>query len=176
MSTRILRMGEQFFFLNHTFNKGEFSSKKCKIDFTTHLPKEITLKQFDMQNNPIRWSLALTDFLISYSNEEYGKNVIEYEIVDKVETHSNIKNISYIVLTDLVSESYLKGRFLPILRIFYPEVHETTPLIVPYYFPVNTHSFKSVRIYFFSEEDISPLYTYREVKLSCTLHLVGNRV
>lgn len=175
-------MGEHFFFLNHTFNMGDITSKKSKMDFTTYLPKEILLSQFDSQNNPVRWSLALTDFLITSSNEEYVYSENDHcadedeHNNNKVATRSDLKNRPYIVLTDLVSESYLKGRFLPILRIFYPEVHEATPLIVPYYFPVNTNSFNSVRIYFFNEEDLSPLYTYRELKLSCTLHLLGNRV
>lgn len=173
-------MGEHYFFLNFTFNENEKGGKRTKMDFTTNFPKEFNLKHVDEQNNPIRWQIALTDFMISSKVEESEEEMTERGERGETEDGKSVlilNKFPYLVMSDLVGESYLRGRFSPILRIFYPELNEaTTPFILPYYFPLNTNRFNSIRLHFYKEEDLTPLYAIGEVKVSCTLHLLQSRV
>ena len=249
-------MGDQYFYLNFNVNNAHKHSKETtRLDFTTFLPKEIILPNFDSYGNMIKWSIALTEFRIRfaereqffesnlskqardilyikggrssgnhlcqqdratsntregrcggsvtccgsavkncinrgcYGGEDISKNAMIEGGLHKKEEYteqevSTLQNESlfyrnkfpYAVLTDLVSGSYLRGRFLPILRIFHPEEDEASSLLLPFYVPLSTITFNSIRIYFYKEEDLTPLYISEDIQISCTLHLQQNRV
>lgn len=149
-------MGEYFFFLSSKDSRKIYPSSSY-ADFTTHLPNQVTLPTHDAHCNPIRWSVAITDFAVEGKLKLFSK-------------HS-----SFVVLCDLASESYIRGRYSPVLRIIREESYPVTSLSLPYYIPLNTLSFNSIRIYLLTEELQSIPYSESSLNLSCTLHMVATK-
>lgn len=149
-------MNEQFFFLSSKAAEEYFPSSSY-VDFTTPLPNQITLPSHDHQCNPLHWSIALTDFAVEGRKRLFSKHT------------------SFVVLCDLVRESYIRGRYSPVLRIIREESYPVTSLSIPYYIPLNTLSFNSIRIYLQTEDLQAIPITGSNSNLSCTLHLMATK-
>lgn len=169
-------MSEQLFFLSSKFANLKIPSNSY-LDFTTLLPKEVVLPSFLEDGSEIRWTLALTDLAFSYEekNEEIEARCSKCGSILPNNLFKQPISRPFIVLCDLVEESYINGAYLPILRIIRPDTSLSTSLAVPYYSPINTSRFCSIRIYILSE-DLTPLQYKKHLNLTCTLHLIPNRL
>ena len=89
-----------------------------QADFTTLLPNEVSLPNKDKSGNDLEWGVAITDFAIEGGEALFGGGE------------------NYAVLSDLAGESFIKGRYLPVLRIIKEETFLVTSLSL---FPTTFH-------------------------------------
>lgn len=166
-------MSEQFFFLSSK-NSKKLLPSNTYLDFTTILPKNVILPSHGEDGSTIRWVVAITDFSIKVGEvEEREDRCILCGKSRSVKI--NIEDQSYAVLCDLAEESFINGAQLPVLRIFREGSFPSSSLGVPYYMPVRTNSFSTIRIYILGEDTNSIQskgVKAENIDASCTLHLV----
>ena len=143
-------MASKYLFLTSTDGLDVYPQNNC-TDFTVDFPNPIELnsdKTLIMQE----WHVALIDININLP--------------------ISLKN-SVIVMCDLVENSYIKGKRLPLLRILPGAMLDGASLHIPYYMKLNTTSFRSLRIYLLDinfesiENEIS-----EDITSTCTLHFL----
>lgn len=169
-------MTEQFFYLSSKFSKNLLPSSTF-LDFTTILQRNVTLPSYGEEGSPIQWVVAITDFSIRLKESEREERCILCGTSRNRKL--NIEDQSYAVLCDLAGESFINGHQLPILRIFREGSYPSTSLGVPYYIPVASSTFSTIRIFILGE-DASPLEVksgqVENIETTCTLHLVPQKV
>lgn len=120
-------------------------------DFTVTLPKIINLPNKSLSGDILKWGVALCDIYthgVQFSNRYF--------------------NIA--VMSDIIEQSYLKGRYAPVLRILPGEEAAGTSLHSTYHIELSTSSLSSIRVFLVELSGKTlPLHTSSSV-LSCTLH------
>lgn len=149
-------MQDLYFFLSSKAS-AHLLPNSSSLDFTTILPKQVHLPRWDQTGNLLQWKIAITDFAIEKKESLFANTA------------------TFAVLCDLAGESYIRGRYLPVLRIVKEEAFPVTSLSLPYYITLNTQSFNSIRIYVLGEDLQAIAGDSRSVQLTCTLHIQATR-
>jgi hypothetical protein len=122
-------------------------------DFTVELPRQIELHTNRVGGN--EWSVALTDIAIMVNGNLRSS------------LHPTI-----IALCDLVEDSHLSGKHVPLLRILPGDIARGGSLQIAQYMRVNRHTFSRLRIRL-TDPTLTPIHKDSEHEdnlLACTLH------
>ena len=149
-------MRDFYFFLSSKAS-AHLLPNSSSVDFTTILPNQVHLPRWDQDGTRLRWTVAITDFAIENKESLFANTA------------------TFAVLCDLASESYIRGKYLPVLRIVREESFPVTSLSLPYYIELNTLSFNSIRIYVLGEDLQTIGGDNPSAHLSCTLHIQAIR-
>ena len=112
------------------------------FDFIVQLPSYVTLPECSALGWKQSWHIAITEISLVAKEKKY---------ISRLPTGCT-------VLCNLVSDSYLRGRLAPVLRILNAESELTASLGLSYYMPVhsNARSFNEIRIRL-TDTELKPL-------------------
>ena len=150
-------MQDFYFFLSSKASR-HLLPNSSSLDFTTILPNQVHLRRWDQDGAPLRWTIAITDFAIENKESLFANTA------------------TFAILCDLASESYIRGKYLPVLRIVKEEAFPVTSLSLPYYIGLNNLSFNSIRIYVLGEDLQTIIGDNLTTHVSCTLHIQAMRL
>ena len=135
----------------HIYKNNNFCDFIVELSNVTHLVTK-------GKNCNSEWSVALTDVaIIANGNQK-----------------SSLALPSVIITCNLLEETHLKGRHVPLLRILPGALVSGTSLQMPYYMKINSNTFSRIRIQLL-DGNLDPIQVSEKdaddnTFLSCTLH------
>lgn len=142
---------ESFYLFVSSADSKDIYVDNCFGDFTVELPKLIDLPP--SWDGCYEWNVALIDVTTNTANGNVASSLLP----------------TVLVLCDVVKESHLMGKQIPLLRILPGESVTTASVSIPQYMKLHQHTFNRLRIRLVNT-NLEPIGKDSNRILACTLH------